>query len=231
MGPADAQVETQVRNHWWWRPGWRAGRHFYACHLTLNDEPQLRALVGQYQDAIAHLSSLDLVPARWLHVTMQGIGFTDEISSADLAAVTGRLGERLRNLRAPVATFQRPTIHPEAVVLEADPPEPLYQLRLVMYETIASVLGHDKFSEPRPDPGRFKPHVSAAYVNSDGPAKPITDAMMNTNPEPVTVTFRQASLLVFHRDHRMYEWTKATPLPIGTASLSSNSKLGRYRIK
>ncbi len=116
-----------------------------------------------------------------------------------------------------MATFHRPTIHPEAVLLKANPPEPLYQLRLAMYEAIASVLGPDKFSEPRPEPGRFKPHVSAAYVNSDGPAKPIANAIMNINPEPVTVTFKQASLLVFHRDHRMYEWTEATPLPIGMA--------------
>jgi 2'-5' RNA ligase len=219
MGPAEPQVEAAVRNHWWWRPGWRTGRHVYACHLTLDDQPQLRALVRQYQDAMAHLPNLDLIPARWLHVTMQGIGFTDEISTADLAAVTGRLGERLRIMKAPVATFERPTIHPEAVVLEADPPEPLYQLRLAMYETIASVLGHDKFSEPRPEPERFKPHVSAAYVNSDGPVKPIADAISTINPEPVTVTFRQVSLLVFHRDRRMYEWTQATPLPIdGTSS-------------
>jgi hypothetical protein len=36
---------AEVRNHWWWRPGWREGRHIYACHLILDDQPQLRALV------------------------------------------------------------------------------------------------------------------------------------------------------------------------------------------
>jgi hypothetical protein len=89
---------TTVRNHWWWRPGWQAGRHFYACHFTLDDQPQLRELVRQYQDAIAHLTNLDLIPARWLHITMHGIGFVDEISTADLAAVTEHLGERLHRL-------------------------------------------------------------------------------------------------------------------------------------
>ncbi len=218
MADAEHQVKAKVSNHWGWRPGWRSGRHFYACHFTLNDQPQLRTLVRQYQDAMAHLPNLDLIPSRWLHVTMQGIGFTDEISTDDLVAVTSRLRECLRSMEAPVATFHRPTVRPEAVLLKADPPEPLYQLRLAMYETIASVLGPRKFSEPRPAPGRFKPHVSAAYVNNDGPVKPIADAIMNTNPEPVTVMFKQASLLVFHRDHRMYEWTKATPLPFGATS-------------
>ena len=116
MAQVESQVVTTVRNHWWWRPGWRTGRHFYACHLTLDDQPQLRALVRQYQDALAQLPGLDLILARWLHVTMQGIGFTDEISTADLAAVTAGLGERLRAMEAPVATFHRPTIQPEAVL-------------------------------------------------------------------------------------------------------------------
>ena len=42
-------------------------------------------------------------------------------------------------------------------------------------------------------------------------------AVSKTDPQPVTATFDTASLLVFHRDHRMYEWTQATPLPIGPA--------------
>ena len=113
--------------------------------------------------------------------------------------------------------FHRRTIRPEAVVIKAEPAEPLYHLRLTMHDTIASVLGPDKFSEPRPGPRRYTPHVSAAYVNDDGPAQPIADAIDSIHPQPVTVTFAKASLLVFHRDHCMYEWTQATPLPIGPA--------------
>ena len=82
-------------------------------------------------------------------------------------------------------------------------------------EAIAAVLGPAKVSEPRPQPGLFTPHVSAAYINSDGPAQPITNAVSTTDPQPVTATFGTASLLVSHRDHRMYEWTHATPLSIG----------------
>lgn len=217
MTHAEPYARTEVRNHWWWRPGWRTGRHFYACHLTLENQPQLRELVRQYQDAMAHLPGLDLIPAQWLHITMQGIGFTDEISTADLAAVTQRLGDKLRSLKPPVTTFHRATIGTDAVMLRADPPEPLYQLRMAMYDAISAVLGPDKFSEPRPQPGQFRPHVSAAYVNSDGPTQPIADAISKIDPPPATATFDTASLLVFHRDHRMYEWTQATPLPIGDA--------------
>jgi hypothetical protein len=46
--------------------------------------------------------------------------------------------------------------------------------------------------------------VSAAYVNGEGPVQPIANAIGNVSPQAVTVTFSSASVLVFHRDHRMY---------------------------
>jgi 2'-5' RNA ligase len=208
---------TTVRNHWWWRPGWRAGRHFYACHITLDDQPQLRELVKRYQDAMGHLPNLDLIPPQWLHITTQGIGFADEIGAADLAAVTAVVRERLVGLEPPAATFHRATVRWEAVLLTADPPQPLYQLRLALHDAISSVLGPGKFSEPRPGPRQYTPHVSAAYVNSDGPVEPIAQAISALDPEPVTTTFGAVSLLEFHRDHGTYEWASATPLPIGPA--------------
>jgi 2'-5' RNA ligase len=204
-----------VRNHWWWRPGWRAGRHFYACHLTLNDQPQLRDLIRGYQDALAHLGNLDLIPPRWLHLTMQGIGFVDEISPDELTAITKRITDRLRDVPVPVVTFDRPTVGQDAVYLKAQPAEPIYDLRLAAYQAIVSALGTGQFREALPTREQYTPHVSAAYVNSDGPAQPIFDAFASVQAPSVTATFRTASILTFHRDHQMYEWTNAIPIPIG----------------
>jgi hypothetical protein len=66
-----------MRRHWWWRPGWRPGRRLYAWHLTLRDQTvsqgqaDLRQVVGAYQARLAGLAGLDLVPAEWLHLTVQ----------------------------------------------------------------------------------------------------------------------------------------------------------------
>jgi len=219
MTSAEPQLVTAVRNHWWWRPGWGPGRHFYACHITLDDQPQLCALVKRYQDAMRHLPNLDLIPPQWLHITTQGIGFADEVSPADLAAVTAAIRERLLDLELPTATFHRASIRPEAVLLKADPPQPLYQLRITVFDAMASVLGPDKFRKPRADPrAAFTPHVSAAYASNDGPVEPIAGAISHLDPDPVTATFSAVSLLEIHRDRRMYEWTSATPLPIGSDS-------------
>jgi hypothetical protein len=44
------------------------GRHFYACHLTFEDQPGVQRLVRGYQAALAGLDGLDLIPGRYLLV-------------------------------------------------------------------------------------------------------------------------------------------------------------------
>jgi 2'-5' RNA ligase len=217
MTAADPGKPGTGRAYWRQRPGWQTGQDFYACFLTLEDQPELRGLVRRYQDALGHRPGLDLIAPRWLHITLQGVGFADDISPADLAAITERIGERLRAVRPPTTTFHRPTIRPTAVFLKAVPPEPLYRLRLAVHQAITSVVGPGQFGEAAPDPGKFAPHVSVAYAspNGSGPVPPLTEAMKDTAARPVSATFGAASLLVFRRDRHAYGWASATPLPIG----------------
>lgn len=205
-----------LRNHWRPREAWPPGRHRYACHLLLDDQPDLRDLIRQYQDALAGLSILGRIPDRWLHMTMQRLVFVDQIDASGLDRVTEALRERLADFAAPTATFHRPTIVSEAVYLRADPPGPLYDLRLAMHEAVAAALPPETFPEPRPQPGSFQPHVSLAYVERDAPDDaPIRAALRDVEPKPVTATFPAASLLEFHRDHLMWEWTRIATLPLG----------------
>jgi hypothetical protein len=204
-----------ARHHWWWRPGWAPGRHFYACHLTFEDQPSVQQLVLDYQAALAGLGGLDLIPGRWLHLTMQGIGFTDQISEDEIAAVTGALQEHFRTVTPPVVTFHRPAVWPDAITLPATPASALRQLRQGAYDVIQAVLGQDRMHEPPETIAQYRPHVSVAYINAPGLAQPIVSALPRARPEPVTTALDSASVLTFHRDNRMYEWTTAIRLPIG----------------
>jgi hypothetical protein len=87
-----------------------------------------------------------------------------------------------------------------------------------MHAAVSSVLGPERFTEPAPDRAKFVPHVSIAYINRDGETEPIAAALDSLATRPVEATFAKADLLEFHRDHRMYEWTSTTPIPIGPAS-------------
>jgi len=78
---------TQVRDHWWWRPGWQEGRRFYTFHVTFGQQPGVQQLAKQARDRLKGFPTLDLVPGRWLHLTMQGVGFEGEVSAADLTSI------------------------------------------------------------------------------------------------------------------------------------------------
>lgn len=211
----ETPLPPSVRNHWWWRPGWAEGRHFYACHMTLDDQPQLRELVVDYQQALTATLGIDLIPPQWLHLTMQGIAFVDELSRSELPALDVALTAELATIDPPTVEFRYLTIHPEAVYLKAHPAAALYPLRSKMHDAVVSVLGPTRFDEPAPDQAKFLPHVSIGYISQEGGTEPIAAALQSLTTRTSRVTFTKADLLEFHRDHHMYEWTNATPIRIG----------------
>ena len=212
------QDVAQVENHWWWRPGWQAGRHYYACHIIFENEPDIQNLAAAYQEPLTQFPGLDLIPRPWLHLTMQGIGFTDSVSDSEISAITTGISIRLAMVTPPLVTFARPIVRTEAIYLPAAPVNAFDGVRTNAYEAIKEVLG------PKRSPDinvtqtlkKYTPHVSIAYVNTNSSALPYIEALRSVSHEPVTLQIRRASVLTFHRDNRMYEWTKAIPVTIGS---------------
>lgn len=69
----------------------------YTWHVTFASHPEVSELAARVQTPLAALPGLDLIPGRWLHLTMQGIGFTDEVPEADIALIAE--GARKRQIR------------------------------------------------------------------------------------------------------------------------------------
>src|SRR5262249_48660971 len=71
------------------------------------------------------------------------------------------------------------------------------------------------YSPPRYQSSAASPHPYAAPAAALSSSwRPIVSALQLARPGPVTTALDSASVLTFHRDNRMYEWT-ATRLPIG----------------
>jgi 2'-5' RNA ligase len=104
-----------MSDHWWWRPGVRPGRRLLVWHILLHDQPEPRELVRQYQDKLAGLDGLDLIPAKWLHITTQIIGFADEISVAEVDAMLEGAAERLGALAPVEVELGKLWFHSEAI--------------------------------------------------------------------------------------------------------------------
>ena len=214
--PIETPLPETVRDHWWWRPGHAVGRHFWACHLILDDQPELRELAADYQQALTGLDQIDLIPAQWLHLTMQGIAFTDEITADELGHLDQALTASLAAVEPPTVEFSALTIQREAVYLKAHPAVALTPLRRAIHDTVLSVLGPERFTETLADMAKWLPHVSIGYINHDGDPQPIAAVLDGLTTRTVAVTFTKADLLEFHRDNRMYEWTSANPITIGS---------------
>jgi 2'-5' RNA ligase len=202
----------EVRNHWWWRPGWKVGRRFYTWHLTFAGQDALHALVAAYQAQLAELPGLDLIPPEWLHLTTQGVGFTDEVSDQDITAIAEAAQRRLAKLSPVRLTFDRAVIRPsgEAIALPPEPADAVRAIRLAVRDAIAEVWGANRVPEAAEG---FEPHVSIAYVNAPGTAAPILTALDRVPVASVTVTVEAASLIILRRDNRVYMWKDRTVVP------------------
>ncbi|MFI7452727.1 2'-5' RNA ligase family protein [Nonomuraea sp. NPDC049714] len=97
----------------------------------------------------------------------------------------------------------------EAIYLPAVPATPIQNLRAACRRAITTTRTIDPDSRP------YRPHVSIAYVNGESPTDRIAQALTMTDTDAIEVTISHVSLMVFHRDRRMYEWTKAIHIPIG----------------
>jgi 2'-5' RNA ligase len=201
IGPSD-----HMRNHWWWRPGWRVGRSMYTWHVTFDDQSQLHELVSAYQSALSSLPGLDLIPERWLHLTMQGIGFTDEVSEREIADIADAARKHLANQRPVSLTVGPASVDPEAIMFEVMPTDALSPVRSAIRAAISDVRG----AAGVPETEEWTPHISLAYSNNDGIAAPYVAAVDSVSNPPVTLTISKVHLIELNRDTRLYQWiTKA----------------------
>jgi hypothetical protein len=199
-----------MADHWWWRPGWRRGRRMYYWHVTFSQAPEVQALAAAARQRLAGLPGMDLVPGRWLHLTMQAIGFTDEVSDGDLAAITAAARRRLALVAPPTVTVGPAYLVSEGVVCDAGPTDALRPPRDALRGAIAEVWGLDRV----PGKPQWWPHVSLGYASAAGPAGPFEAALDGfTDVAPHTVA--AITLLRLGRDEHQWEWEVGATMPLG----------------
>jgi 2'-5' RNA ligase len=201
---------TEVSYHWWWRPGWRVGRRFYTFHATFAGVPEVQALAAEARDRIAGLPGLDLIPGKWLHLTMQGIGFTDEVSDADLSGILSAAKARLARVPPVALAIGPPVVAGEGVTCWASPPRALDPARDAVRAGITDAWGQHRV----PETADWSAHVSVAYASADAPGEPI-EAALGGLDDTAEVTIKTVDLIRLGRDQHAYEWETVASLPLG----------------
>jgi hypothetical protein len=207
-----------VRNHWWWRPGWSPGRRMYAWHLTFGDQTltgglaPLRRMVADYQAPLAELLGLDLVPAQWLHLSVQDVGFADEVSEDELGRVVAAVRRRCADLESLRLVVGPAALVYEGVWLRVSPVAAVLEVRSAVRAGLAEVWGAPRVPGPA---GGFTPHVSPAYSHTDGPDEPYAAALARMDPWSTTVEVRAIQLIELGRNAYLYCWETVATVPLG----------------
>jgi 2'-5' RNA ligase len=203
----------QLTDHWWWRPGWQIGTRFYAWHInTFEDAAPLHRLAAGYQAELSRVPGLDMIPQQWLHLTMQGVGFVEDVTAAQVDDLLQAAKSRLSKLEPLKVRFHRPVIRPEAIALPPNPFAPVQEIRHTVRAAIADVFGADSVPDSADN---YQPHISLAYVSTPQPASVTLDAINRVTIDPADLTISAVSLIEMHRDNRMYEWRTVEAVPLG----------------
>jgi 2'-5' RNA ligase len=183
----------------------------YTWHVTFGDSPAVQDVAARAQRQLAGLPGLDLVPARWLHLTTQGVGFADEVPGNDIAAITGAAERRLAEVATPEFTIGPARVASEGVALRVVPPGALTPLRDALRAAIADVWGLGRV----PESAAWTPHVSVAYASASGSADVYVDALEGEDAT-AAVTAGSVQLILLGRDEHLYEWVTVASVKLGT---------------
>jgi len=215
---------TGVRCHWWWRPGWKPGRRMYTFHVTFGDQPAVQELAAQARQKLADLDGLDLVPDQWLHLTTQGVGFTDEVTDTDLSAIIVAARARLAKASPFVVTLAPPRVASEGIACGVGPDRALTPARDALRAAIGEVWG----SGLVPEGPEWSPHVSIAYASADRPGDAFEAALDGLGGASAAVS--AVDLIRLSRDQRAYEWETVARLPLGEQLQTRGARCWRYAL-
>jgi hypothetical protein len=183
----------------------------YTWHVTFADVPAVQELAAAARARLTGLDGIDPVPGRWLHLTTQDVGFTDEITDAELAAIIGAVSARLAVVEPIPVTIGPARVASEGIVCWVAPDNALTPMRDAIRAAIADVWGLQRV----PDGPAWAPHVSIAYSSADGPADPF-EAALDGEDAVACMTVDAVTLIRLGRDRHVYEWETLASVPLGT---------------
>lgn len=201
-----------MRNHWWWRPGWRPGRSFYTWHLTFEEDSKIREYTDRYTSLINNFNSLDRVSPDGLHVTLQGIGFTDEVARTDIDNILSMTQPHISKLRPFQVEIGPAHVDTETVQAPLNPIQKVDELRTALRRGIGDTWGDENIPEHA---DHFHPHLTLAYSNGTLPVADVATALDEAEPEKARTKISTVTLIELNRDNQRYEWFAVSTFKLG----------------
>ncbi|HEU4946585.1 MAG TPA: 2'-5' RNA ligase family protein [Kribbella sp.] len=173
-------------------------------------------LAAAYQQALTGTAGLELVPPRWLHLTVHGVGLLEEISIRQVRSIADAVARELSLVGAQPATFDRWSVNHGVICLMPASTAVFNDVRGAVRAGMAEVLGATGLAEPVDG---FEPHVSIAFVTADQPAAPVVERLSAVTASPATHVVRSADLLEMYRGADAYQWRRIATAELGFPAL------------
>jgi 2'-5' RNA ligase len=192
-------------------------RRPYFWLLTFDGRQALHELASAYQKRLAELPSLDMVPSRWLHLTMHSVGVLDNVPAEQVQSLVEAVAARLERIDPFDLSFREAVVLDAGVALLPSAVDEVSSLRAAL-RTGPAESGHE---DPASDSPEFNPHVSIAYNNrarAAGPVVDVVDAAEQDLPAArVTVTVTAVELVALEIDtiERICRWRRQEAVALG----------------
>ncbi|WP_147063642.1 2'-5' RNA ligase family protein [Knoellia locipacati] len=165
------------------------------------------------------MRGLDLVEPRWLHMTVLGVAFVDEVDQRGMT----RLLDRASTLVAAVPPIDMvaaaPRARTDAVWMSVSTTPSIGPLREDLAETVRTCLGREPHALPLPRTG-FQPHISIAYANADPPrAQEVDERLGAVDLPPTPFRASHLSLLRLRREDARWSWDGEERIPFGGSAM------------
>jgi 2'-5' RNA ligase len=212
--PRTTMPSRNLVSHWTDMPEWNNSRHLWAVYLTFADQPKLHSMVSAYQRALSDLPQLDLIERRWLHLTMLGVAFTDEIDRMQAAELAEDCARVAASAHVPSLVCHPPELDHDAIVVPVTPADELAELRQQLAKASLRVLGdHDLYRLPEPANG-FDPHISIAYVNAPVAKREVRSRLESVKHPVTKLEMSSVSLIELMRADQKWSWRQEQRLPL-----------------
>lgn len=209
-GAGGLAIATGLRDHWQWRPEWASDRPCLLWYLTFPHQAALWRLAERVHARVHGVRTVDVVPLQWLHLTLDDVGFVDELTPGQVEDVVESVHAAVEGWRVPPITLGPVTTMVGALVLRAAPEAELGQLRDRLRASTGAVLGHDAASGL----GDFWPHVTLAYSNDACDRRTVMEPLGTVSSDQVVVAAPQLTLAAATRRNRHYQWTARSVIPL-----------------
>ncbi|MGN2636431.1 2'-5' RNA ligase family protein [Nocardia takedensis] len=162
---------------------------------------------------LAEIPTMAPVSQDGLHVTLQGIGFADEVSETDVDRIAGAATRLLAHHPPINLKIGPPIVDEETIQLPIADPTPLRRVRDDLQAAIAEIWGHDRVPEVG---SPFRPHLTLAYSTGVTPIAHLARMLTRSSLESVTVDnlVTAVSLIELNRDNGRYEWSTLAIAPM-----------------